>query len=80
MALSSTFPRQTSGTATPRPVMLVILDGWGWREDAADNAIRQSKTPSFDRLLQAPYAFLRTHGLDVGLPEGQMGNSEVGHT
>ena len=60
--------------------MLVILDGWGWREDAADNAIRQSKTPSFDRLLQAPYAFLRTHGLDVGLPEGQMGNSEVGHT
>ncbi|MDT7952318.1 MAG: 2,3-bisphosphoglycerate-independent phosphoglycerate mutase [Acetobacteraceae bacterium] len=64
----------------PRPVMLVILDGWGWREEAADNAIRQAHTPSFDRLLQSPLAFLRTSGLDVGLPEGQMGNSEVGHT
>src|SRR5579875_2252763 len=63
----------------PRPVMLVILDGWGWRESAADNAIRQAKTPSFDRLMRAPSAFLRTSGLDVGLPEGQMGNSEVGH-
>ena len=59
--------------------MLVILDGWGWREDSADNAIRQAKTPHFDRLMQAPSAFLRTSGLDVGLPDGQMGNSEVGH-
>ncbi len=67
-------------TKPPRPVMLVILDGWGWREERADNAIRQAKTPSFDRLMQAPSAFLRTSGLDVGLPEGQMGNSEVGHT
>ncbi len=64
----------------PRPVMLVILDGWGWREDGADNAIRQARTPRFDRLWQAgPHAFLRTSGGDVGLPEGQMGNSEVGH-
>lgn len=63
----------------PRPVMLVILDGWGWREEAADNAVRQAKTPAFDRLMQAPHALLRTSGLDVGLPEGQMGNSEVGH-
>jgi 2,3-bisphosphoglycerate-independent phosphoglycerate mutase len=63
----------------PRPVMLVILDGWGWREAAADNAIRQADTPSFDRLMQGPHAFLRTSGLEVGLPEGQMGNSEVGH-
>jgi 2,3-bisphosphoglycerate-independent phosphoglycerate mutase len=63
----------------PRPVMLVILDGWGWREDAADNAIRQADTPAFDRLMAGPHAFLRTSGLDVGLPEGQMGNSEVGH-
>ena len=54
--------------------------GGGWREEAADNAIRQARTPSFERLLQAPVAFLRTSGLDVGLPEGQMGNSEVGHT
>ena len=63
-----------------RPVMLVILDGWGWREEAADNAIRQAKTPTFDRLWEAgPHGFLRTSGGDVGLPDGQMGNSEVGH-
>ncbi len=65
---------------TPRPVMLVILDGWGWREDAADNAVRQARTPTFDRLWSNyPHAFLRTSGVDVGLPDGQMGNSEVGH-
>src|SRR5882762_3164799 len=63
-----------------RPVMLVVLDGWGWREEVADNAIRQAKTPTFDRLWSAgPHAFLHTSGLDVGLPKGQMGNSEVGH-
>ncbi|HZD28967.1 MAG TPA: 2,3-bisphosphoglycerate-independent phosphoglycerate mutase, partial [Xanthobacteraceae bacterium] len=63
-----------------RPVMLVVLDGWGWREEAADNAIRQARTPSFDRLwASCPHAFLRTSGKDVGLPQGQMGNSEVGH-
>jgi len=63
-----------------RPVVLVVLDGWGWREDVADNAIRQAKTPSFDRLWSAgPRSFLRTSGRDVGLPDGQMGNSEVGH-
>jgi len=63
-----------------RPVMLVVLDGWGWREDVADNAVRQAKTPTFDRLwASSPRSFLRTCGLDVGLPEGQMGNSEVGH-
>jgi 2,3-bisphosphoglycerate-independent phosphoglycerate mutase len=63
-----------------RPVMLVVLDGWGWRDDLADNAVRQARTPAFDRLWAAsPRAFLTTCGLDVGLPEGQMGNSEVGH-
>jgi 2,3-bisphosphoglycerate-independent phosphoglycerate mutase len=63
-----------------RPVMLVILDGWGWREERADNAILQARTPSFDRLWAGgPHAFLRTSGGDVGLPGGQMGNSEVGH-
>ncbi|MBR1234521.1 2,3-bisphosphoglycerate-independent phosphoglycerate mutase [Bradyrhizobium sp. AUGA SZCCT0182] len=63
-----------------RPVMIAILDGWGWREDPADNAVRQAKTPNFDRLWNAgPRAFLRTSGRDVGLPDGQMGNSEVGH-
>jgi 2,3-bisphosphoglycerate-independent phosphoglycerate mutase len=63
-----------------RPVMLVILDGFGWREDPADNAVRQAKTPTFDRLWGAePHGFLHTSGEDVGLPGGQMGNSEVGH-
>ncbi|PWC29702.1 2,3-bisphosphoglycerate-independent phosphoglycerate mutase [Teichococcus aestuarii] len=64
----------------PKPVMLVILDGWGWREDEADNAVRQASTPCFDRLwAESPHSFLRTCGEDVGLPHGQMGNSEVGH-
>src|SRR6185295_10875826 len=63
-----------------RPVMLVILDVWGWREDPADNAVRLARTPTFDRLWsKGPHAFLRTSGPDVGLPPGQMGNSEVGH-
>src|SRR5580700_10534540 len=63
-----------------RPVMLVILDGFGWREDDADNAVRQAKTPTFDRLWKAgPRGFLHPSGKDVGLPDGQMGNSEVGH-
>ena len=63
-----------------RPVMLVVMDGWGWREDAADNAVLQASTPNFDRLWNScPHGFLRTSGLDVGLPPGQMGNSEVGH-
>src|SRR5579872_1651544 len=64
----------------PRPVMLVILDGWGWREEAADNAVRQANTPTFDRLwATCPHAFLSASGKDVGLPAGQIGNSEVGH-
>jgi 2,3-bisphosphoglycerate-independent phosphoglycerate mutase len=63
-----------------RPVMLVVLDGWGWRDDPADNAVRQARTPGFDRLwASCPHAVLRTSGKDVGLPDGQMGNSEVGH-
>ena len=67
-------------SSVPRPAMLIILDGWGWREDDADNAVRQARTPIFDRLwAHGPHAFLRTSGEDVGLPPGQMGNSEVGH-
>jgi 2,3-bisphosphoglycerate-independent phosphoglycerate mutase len=58
----------------------MILDGFGWREDSADNAVRQARKPNFDRLWQnCPHAFLHTSGSDVGLPDGQMGNSEVGH-
>jgi 2,3-bisphosphoglycerate-independent phosphoglycerate mutase len=60
--------------------MLTILDGWGWREETADNAVRLARTPTFTTLWeQCPHAFLGTSGLDVGLPAGQMGNSEVGH-
>jgi 2,3-bisphosphoglycerate-independent phosphoglycerate mutase len=63
-----------------RPVMLVILDGFGWREETADNAVRLARTPTFTRLWETcPHAFLHTSGADVGLPDGQMGNSEVGH-
>ena len=65
---------------SPHPVMLVILDGWGCREATADNAVRLARKPRFDQLwASCPHASLRSSGLDVGLPEGQMGNSEVGH-
>ncbi|MEO9191249.1 MAG: 2,3-bisphosphoglycerate-independent phosphoglycerate mutase [Acetobacteraceae bacterium] len=63
-----------------RPVMLVILDGFGWREQSEDNAVRLARKPNFDRLwTTCPHALLHTSGSDVGLPDGQMGNSEVGH-
>ena len=65
----------------PKPVVLCILDGWGLRQDAAANAPALARTPTFDRLMATcPSATLITHGPDVGLPTGQMGNSEVGHT
>lgn len=64
----------------PKPVILCILDGWGHCEDCHDNAIAKAKTPVFDRWWRAaPHALLKTSGRAVGLPEGQMGNSEVGH-
>src|SRR3954471_735777 len=65
----------------PRPALLCILDGWGFRPDPApDNAIAQARTPSYTRLLaECPHALLETSGNAVGLPQGQMGNSEVGH-
>ena len=63
------------------PVVLCILDGWGLSERAEANAPHLAHTPNFDRLMQTcPNATLTTHGPDVGLPRGQMGNSEVGHT
>lgn len=63
-----------------KPVMLMILDGWGYRAESADNAVALADTPNFDRLMAScPHALLRTSGRVVGLPEGQMGNSEVGH-
>ena len=66
---------------TQKPVMLLVLDGWGYREKITkDNAIEQGITPNWHNLLQTcPHCFVETSGLSVGLPDGQMGNSEVGH-
>ncbi len=65
----------------PKPVVLCILDGWGDREAREANAPLLAETPNVDRIRAAgPVSHLTTHGPDVGLPEGQMGNSEVGHT
>ncbi|MBF0283717.1 MAG: 2,3-bisphosphoglycerate-independent phosphoglycerate mutase [Magnetococcales bacterium] len=64
----------------PKPMALVILDGWGIRRETASNAIHQARTPHMDRwLAERPHAQVETCALHVGLPEGQMGNSEVGH-
>ncbi len=66
--------------STTRPVVLCVLDGWGQRSEPADNAIAEARTPVWDALVEKyPHALLNTSGLDVGLPAGQMGNSEVGH-
>ncbi|MBC3381886.1 2,3-bisphosphoglycerate-independent phosphoglycerate mutase [Serratia fonticola] len=63
-----------------KPMVLVILDGYGHREEQQDNAILNAKTPVMDRLWQQqPHTLIAASGLDVGLPDGQMGNSEVGH-
>ena len=62
------------------PVVLIILDGWGYREDKDGNAIAMGETPNMDSLWQAyPRTLIQASGKAVGLPEGQMGNSEVGH-
>ncbi|MFM6037993.1 MAG: 2,3-bisphosphoglycerate-independent phosphoglycerate mutase [Sphaerospermopsis kisseleviana] len=70
----------TMTKAPVAPVVLVILDGWGYCEDKRGNAIAAAKTPIMDSLWAAyPHTLIRTSGKAVGLPEGQMGNSEVGH-
>ncbi|MFT5867097.1 MAG: 2,3-bisphosphoglycerate-independent phosphoglycerate mutase, partial [Gammaproteobacteria bacterium] len=63
-----------------KPVVLCILDGWGLSDATAGNAPALANTPNFDAIMRGPHAQLLTHGNDVGLPRGQMGNSEVGHT
>src|SRR3546814_7465593 len=69
---------QTADAKTP--VILCILDGWGLRDDPTDNALAQARLPTYRRLLETrPFARIGTSGRDVGLPDGQMGNSEVGH-
>ena len=63
-----------------RPVALIIMDGFGYNPDAYGNAIRAAKKPNLEKYLKGPHTLIGASGLDVGLPDGQMGNSEVGHT
>src|SRR5437764_1065343 len=68
-------------TSRPKPLVLCILDGWGERPNGADNAIDKAKTPVWHELMRRwPHAQLEASEHYVGLPDGQMGNSEVGHT
>ena len=63
-----------------RTTALIILDGWGYREQSESNAIRNANTPFWDQIWsEKPHTLIATSGMAVGLPEGQMGNSEVGH-
>lgn len=67
-------------TKRPKPVVLTVLDGWGFRADAQGNAIALARKPNYDELTRKfPNTLIQTSGPAVGLPEGQMGNSEVGH-
>ncbi|RXF04754.1 2,3-bisphosphoglycerate-independent phosphoglycerate mutase [Pseudoalteromonas sp. PS5] len=67
-------------TAKKKPLVLMILDGWGYREESESNAILAANTPVLDELWRSvPHTLISGSGLDVGLPDGQMGNSEVGH-
>src|SRR6202021_947675 len=64
----------------PKPIVLTVLDGWGYRAETKGNAIALARKPNYDRLLsEFPNTLVHTSGPFVGLPEGQMGNSEVGH-
>src|SRR5580704_15516089 len=74
-------PRPPAMRSRPRPLVLCILDGWGVRPQTPDNAIAVAKTPVWHRLLARwPHSRLQASEHYVGLPDGQMGNSEVGHT
>ena len=67
-------------TATPKPLVLIILDGFGHSDSPDFNAIHAARKPVYDRLLASqPHGLISGSGMDVGLPDGQMGNSEVGH-
>ena len=69
-----------SSNPHPKPVVLLILDGWGYREDPTDNALAAAHIPNWDKLwAERPHTLIHTEGRHVGLPDGQMGNSEVGH-
>ena len=83
-AIRSSMYRMMSSTSTRRPVVLCILDGWGYSETLSNNAVTLANTPNFDYLYGrcsqlGQAAFLNACEKDVGLPTGQIGNSEVGH-
>src|SRR5712671_5262177 len=64
----------------PKPIVLTVLDGWGYRAETKGNAIALARKPHYDRLIKDfPNTLIQTSGPSVGLPDGQMGNSEVGH-
>src|SRR5580658_6195838 len=64
----------------PKPIVLTVLDGWGYSPQTLGNAITQARKPAYDALMKKfPSTLIHTSGPFVGLPEGQMGNSEVGH-
>src|SRR5258707_15456764 len=64
----------------PKPIVLTVLDGWGYRAETKGNAIALARKPHYDRLIKDfPNTLVQTSGPAVGLPDGQMGNSEVGH-
>ncbi|WP_455209532.1 2,3-bisphosphoglycerate-independent phosphoglycerate mutase [Kaarinaea lacus] len=66
--------------AVHKPIVLIVLDGWGYSENPKNNAILNAKTPNWDRLWKRfPKTLIKGSGTEVGLPSGQMGNSEVGH-
>ena len=74
------MPQASPSPSRPRPVVLLILDGWGHREAPEDNALAQADLPNWRRLWATePHTLVHTEGRHVGLPDGQMGNSEVGH-
>ena len=79
--MSKTSSKNINRLNVPQsPVVLAILDGWGYRENITDNAIKSASTPIMDSLWHAyPHTLISASGSDVGLPDGQMGNSEVGH-
>ena len=73
-------PDSAAPDRRPTPVVLCILDGWGYRAEKTDNALAQATLPVWNRFWATyPHALVETSGRDVGLPQGQMGNSEVGH-
>lgn len=80
LLLLNILPVMSDDTANNALAMLIILDGWGHSDAPENNAIAAANTPTWDRLwAEAPHTLISGSGLDVGLPDGQMGNSEVGH-